>query len=166
MAAKKFAIGQVIFVFSPTKYSLLPVQVVEESIIRTVSGETTAYKVTFGAPESSVITYPLEKVIGQDGQVFVTLDEAYTSLMASAKATIGKIVSEVTKSAVAWYGADRVVPPALLRFTGSSKTEAKTVLLAEPDDQHKKDASESSTGTVIVLPDGTSARLKVSGSDI
>lgn len=148
MAAKRFAIGQVIFVFLPTKYVLLPVKVVEENIIRTVSGESTAYRVTYGASESPATTHSLEKVTGKDGQVFVTLEEARMSLMAAAKSTIGKIIDDVAKSAMKWYG-ERAVTSPKERETETHNAPPFETLSAHVTETH------------IVLPDGSSARLKV-----
>lgn len=98
----KFKIGQVIFVFMPTKYVVVPMRIAEENVVRSLQGERTTYRVIYG-PSTNAKIIDLTALLEGECQIFETPQRAREALLEQARATIDKVVGLAVKNASAWY---------------------------------------------------------------
>ncbi len=96
----KLKVGQVVYVAMHGKTQVIPVKVVEETMKKTIDGQTTTYTVRVGKsdPPKDV---QLDKI---DGDVFATPRQALEALRSRVNTAIKQIVDEATKKASEWYG--------------------------------------------------------------
>lgn len=86
----KLSVGQIIYLFFAENYSLTPVQVSEEVISKTLSGEKATYKVTQGKGKEQ----SLQELIDRGVVIYDSAASARDAMLAGSKKTIDKIVGQ------------------------------------------------------------------------
>lgn len=126
-----YQIGQVLFVVSNKKKTVIPVQVIEKLIKQTISGDNVTYVVTTGDDNLD-----LGKI---DGEVFESPMQLQDVLLDRAMSAISKMISEATTIAANSFEYD-------------SKQNKKQAVDVKNDESNQ---------TLVTLGDGTVARLKL-----
>lgn len=136
----KLAIGQILYFIPAGKLMLYPLQVVEEVTKKTLKGIEVDYSLRMG--NEKVVHYCDLK-----GEVFESTEKARSIMLERASMQIDNMLQKAIKSAKEWY---ENVPDVI------------------SDDMPKLvDPSIDREGsvTVVELPDGTKARLKMPSDD-
>jgi hypothetical protein len=94
---KNLKVGQRIYLLHKIKTRIIPCQIVEEVIKRTLKGEVTSYKINNGDQEVFLDTIP-------DVIVFDDLQEAKNFLINRFVATINELVLEIEKNSIELFG--------------------------------------------------------------
>lgn len=130
----RYHVGQIIYAVLHTKGQVYPMLIVEEITKKTLKGEEVNYVLQAGSDASSTVL--LSQV---EGEVFLTPNEAKTSLISRASTQIEKLIMNSVKKAEEWY---------------ANPSVEKTVHELPQSFQEEEDES------TVTLPDGTVARLK------
>jgi len=131
----KYSIGQVLYVLMNRETKICPVQVIEEITKKTLTGETTNYVVKSGAKGDNISLTDL------DGQVFDSIDMLRQTLHERVVKMIDAVVENSEKRAKQWYSSQEKVNEPIIQ------TFEQTV--SESDD------------AIVILPDGTKAKVKL-----
>jgi hypothetical protein len=130
----KYSIGQVLYVLMNRETKICPVQIIEEITKKSLNGETTNYVVRSG-PKGE--TKQLSEL---DGQVFDSIDTLRQTLHEKVLKMIDIVVENSEKKAKQWYSSEeKQIAQAHLTIETS----------AEVDD------------AIVILPDGTKAKVKI-----
>lgn len=145
-----YEIGQVLFVVLASKQQIFPMQVVETVTKKTLKGEEVKYCLQAGSDKTTKIM--LDQL---DGEVFVSAEEARSTLVSRATSQINALVASAEKKAKTWYE---------FREPDERRIAVKTPIpqIEEPkisyiDEQDEGESEESS----VVLPDGRVAKLRL-----
>ena len=103
-----YSVGQIIYVVLNKRQTVIPAQVVEETVRRSLDGEITTYSVV--VPNSSKKSYPLNEL---DGDVYVTLDEVRDKLMKNAQGVIDELIGKARNLQEQAFAATPPVHPPL-----------------------------------------------------
>jgi hypothetical protein len=131
-----YSIGQVLYVVMSSEHCILPVQVVEEIIKKTLSKDT-QYTYMVQTTDGNVLN-----LSEMNGDVFETIEMVKSNLIDKVVASISKIVSDAEASAVNAFG-----------VVERQDSRPEQEQMSTPDAQDDQ---------LVKLPDGTIARLKVS----
>ena len=132
----QYRVGQVIYVILAKKGQVYPMRIIEEITKKTLRGEEVNYVVQAGASqESNILLNQIE------GEIFDTPEEARSILVARATKQIEKLVENAVEKSKEWYGSSAAVDEGTIHELPSP---------ADPGDDSE----------VVVLPDGTRARLR------
>jgi DNA recombination-dependent growth factor C len=126
MSSRTYRVGQVLYVLMSKETKIFPVQVVEEIIKRTITGESNSYIVKVGRASKHV---PLSEL---DGEVFESVDLLREILMKKVMNTVNSVVDNAVLKASEWYQHPEVVSP--LSETPQSQLD-ETVVVTLPDGQ-------------------------------
>jgi hypothetical protein len=137
-----YKVGQVLFLF--VNNVLLPVQIVEEVIRRTVDGTQTTYLVDVPGQNTPVALTTLK------GTVYVDTDTAYQEIMAKFSLYVKKLVEAAQKKANERYSYTAPLPKESHPFEETSdEGPVQTPPIGDTVD------------TYIELPNGTRAKVKL-----
>jgi len=131
----KYSIGQVLYVLMNRETKICPVQVIEEITKKSLNGETTNYVVKFGQKGESM------SLSDMDGQVFDSIDFLRQTLHEKVVKMIDIVVENSEKRAKQWY----------------SLEEKVDVQPQQRIEQHVVEVDDA----IVVLPDGTKAKVKL-----
>ncbi len=164
-----YRVGQVIYVVMSKEMRVIPLQIIKEVIERTIDGDTTEYIVR-GRDEAS--TMPVSQI---EGEVFETSDKARKALIERATTSVHRLVDKAMENAKAWFAAaaepdmpkarpakkptKSPVPPPTAIDEDDPVQQLRRELLQERDGG---DVPDESVGELMTLPDGTTARVKIS----
>ncbi len=115
-----YSVGQIIYVVLNKRQTVIPAQVVEETVRRSLDGEVTTYSVV--VPNSSKKVYSLGDL---DGDVYTTLEEVRDKLMNNARGVIDGLITKAKDLQ------DQVFTPAPIPPPASPNSEAMTVTLED-----------------------------------
>lgn len=141
---KRYAIGQVVYVFVPEKYTLAPFRIAEESVRKTLQGEEVSYKLLYGTQGK---LYDLQQFLAVNAQIFESLRDAHAALMTQAKSSIDKVVGEAGQKAQLWY------PQAMQQVQAPQAPQMPQMPSMLPFDPTEEPEGEATTE--VMLPDGT-----------
>lgn len=141
----KYNIGQVLYVLLNNDTKICPVQVVEEITKKTISGETIQYIVKTNKSGNTMTLSDM------DGHVFDSIDVLKQTLQDRITKTINTVVHNAIKRAEAWYDVRH-----------EQFVEKPTDAMAS----QALDIKEDVENTLVTLPDGTVARLKLPTSGV
>lgn len=146
-----YRVGQVIYVLNNESSQVIPIQVVEQVTRVTLDGEKISYMINVPHNRGEVSKpAPLEKV---KGEIFDSLAEAREHLRKNALRAVESIVKKAQKMAEVSFGTVESDDPVSAVIGRSDKKEAKETPKGDDDDSN-----------VVVLPDGTKARVKIPDS--
>ncbi len=134
-----YRVGQVLFVAPKDKPALIPIQIVEEIVKKTIAGSITSYMVSVKSSSGEEVV-DLQKVSNL-GELFETSESARKTLVKRAVGAVNNVV-------------DRALEVAHARFpTGveSSSTPRPT------DDFDAQDNEQ----TIVMLEDGTQVKANI-----
>lgn len=132
MSNRTYRVGQVLYVLMSKETKIIPVQIVEEIIKRTVAGESVSYIVRAGKNSKPLSLQEL------DGEVFENVELLRETLTKKVMNTVNVVVDNAVVKASEWYEQPEVVSP-----------------LIEEATSHVDDT------VVVKLPDGKIANVKM-----
>ena len=141
-----YEIGQVLFVVLASKQQIFPMQVVETVTKKTLEGEEVKYCLQAGSDKSTKIM--LDQL---EGEVFISAEEARSTLVERATSQINALVAAAEKKARVWYSTETEQNKIDTR-TFMKQTEELKVSYLDEDDQEE---------SMVVLPDGQVAKIKM-----
>lgn len=141
-----YEIGQVLFVVLASKQQIFPMQVVETVTKKTLEGEEVKYCLQAGSDKSTKIM--LDQL---EGEVFISAEEARSTLVERATSQINALVAAAEKKARVWYSTETEQNKIDTRSFMKQTEELKVSYLDE-DDQEE---------SMVVLPDGQVAKIKM-----
>lgn len=100
--AKNYEIGQVVYVVPEQAQTILPGIIVEELIVRKITGNSTSWKIKIGSPEKAKII-DSEKV---NGEVYGSLEEVRLVISNKLSDYLNKVTSDAEGLVEKWYGKD------------------------------------------------------------
>ena len=108
-----YEVGQVLYVVLRSQQTVIPVQVIEQILRRTLEGEQTTY--TVNVPTSNA-REPLKKMSldDLDGNVYDSLDGVNGALLENAKAAIDGLISKANAVASKYFVVEKSIPVPLL----------------------------------------------------
>jgi len=128
----KYSIGQILYVLMNRDTKICPVQIIEEITKRSLNGETTNYIVRLGNKNEPISLSDL------DGQVFDSIEVLRQTLYDKTIKIIDSVIENSEKRAHEWYSA------------------------TETNHEHEVYAENlTDDDAVVVLPDGTKAKIKI-----
>lgn len=132
MTSRAYRVGQVLFVLMNKETKIIPVQVIEEIIKRTVDGETTSYMVKMG---KSGKVLSLSEI---DGDVFDNVDKLRDVLTKRVMNTINAVVDNAAVRAGEWYEQPEVHSPMLepLPPPPQEKNDSESIMVQLPDGKY------------------------------
>jgi hypothetical protein len=130
----KYSIGQILYVLMNRDTKICPVQVIEEITKRSLNGETTNYIVRLGNKSEPISLSDL------DGQVFDSIEVLRQTLYEKTIKIIDSVIENSEKRACEWYTTNEI----------NNEQEAHVTEQPYEDDD-----------AIIVLPDGTKAKIKI-----
>jgi hypothetical protein len=155
MSNVKYAVGQVLYVVLNKEMRVYPMQIIEEIIKKTLTGEETNYVVRGGTdPKAQLMMTDV------DGEIFDSAEDARMMLIDKATASINALVDSAVRKAREWYPGS---------FESSSnnpllmlKKTSNVVHAREQRNELYELANElqEETETLIELPGGGQAKLK------
>ncbi len=99
---KIYEIGQVVFVVPDQAQHILPGIIVEEVIVRKITGNSTSWKIKIGSPEKAKVL-DSEKV---NGEVYGSLEEVRVVISNKLSDYLNKVTSDAEGLVEKWYGKD------------------------------------------------------------
>lgn len=105
MSNRTYRVGQILYVLMSKETKIFPVQVVEEIIKRTVTGESNSYIVKAGKASKPIPLLELE------GEVFESIDDLREILMKKVMNMVNNVVDNALSKASEWYEHPEVVSP-------------------------------------------------------
>lgn len=142
-------VGQVVYLIQSRQMRIVPVQVTEEIVKRSKSGETTTYVVVSAHDPSKEFT--LED--SPDVTVLENLAEVERHLISNVTEAIRTLVKKAENLQREAFG-EKVVEKGDL-ITGTWQTTPTTGVIAKNSESSPRD-----NVTLVTLPDGTVARVK------
>ena len=151
--ARNYEIGQVVYVLAEQTQTILPGIVVEEVIVKKLSGNSVSWKIKVGQGDRAKL-YDSAKI---NGEVYGSLDEVREQTLKQLSSFVAKMCSEAEERVEKWYGKDiadkqrqlqgvlgpeiaedKIDPDAMLSSIGETKQETpgnakpKSMLLSQP----------------------------------
>ncbi len=149
MTVKNLKVGQIIYVIFKKQSQLIPFRVLEEISRKTMQGNTVSYKLECGAQPGQVID------ISQiEGEIFLQPSEARGVMIERATNAVDRMVKVAIAKSNEWYGVPTDVP----------NSERVNQQMAEVGQALEHAEFETDEPTMVQLPDGKIARLKVKNS--
>jgi hypothetical protein len=133
MSNRTYRVGQILYVLMHKETKIFPIQIVEEIIKRTVSGESINYVATVGKSSKLVQLSEIE------GDLFDDVEHLRDVLTQRVMNTVNNVVGSAITRADEWYSRSQIdIPP------------SKEVVKSDEEDR-----------VLIKLPDGKMANVKM-----
>lgn len=139
--SQKYRVGQVLFVVLNKQTKVIPCQVVEEMMKKTLKGSSVAYKVAIGKNGD------VRELSEVDGEIFTDPDEVRSTLVSRATKMIERMVDSAQKAATTWYNAPQ-----------APDIDVSHLSLDDENQEHEDRPDERA---VVELPDGRLAKVNV-----
>lgn len=144
---KKFNIGQVVYIFSEKKESIVPGIVVEKIMIETLNGNSISWKIKIG-PE------PNSKIIDSNSfkEIYPSLEEATSILRIRLLEYIKELANSAEEKVRAWYNIEPSESISIKQSDGGTATNlpsskedliSKLKALAAADDYENQEIIET-----------------------
>lgn len=137
---KVFEIGQVVYVLAEKEQIILPGIVVEEVVVKKLTGNFVSWKVKIGAAEKAKL-YDTSKI---NGEVYGNLDELRAAMLTNFENFLNDLCKDAHLKVEKWYGkeiAERQKIPTSLDNLDKIDPDAMLSSLEEPSEsfhpQHK-----------------------------
>ena len=124
MSNRTYRVGQVLYVLMSKETKIIPVQVIEEIIKRTVAGESVSYIVKAGKNHNPASLQDI------DGEVFENVELLRETLTKKVMNTVNLVVDNAVLKASEWYEQPEVVSPLI---EDSRNKDDETVIVKLPD---------------------------------
>lgn len=100
MGDKNFEIGQVVYILSEQAQTILPGMVVEECVVKKLSGNSVSWKVKVGAGDKAKL-FDSAKI---KGEVYGSLEEVRTVMTQRLTDFVNNLTKEAEQRVEKWYG--------------------------------------------------------------
>lgn len=100
MVDKNFEIGQVVYILSEQAQTILPGMVVEECVVKKLSGNSISWKVKVGAGDKAKL-FDSSKI---KGEIYGTLEEVHVVMTERLTKFVENLMESATKRVENWYG--------------------------------------------------------------
>lgn len=152
----QYKIGQVLFVVLKKENRIVPLQIIEELVKRTLEGEIVTYMARLGVtPEPIAIN-------DVDGEIYTSAEKLRSVLVERATSSLNKIIDHAVQKSREWYPGGFVSDPVTDQLTAVRKTRSTKVKISSAS-EHVTDVVPQSSHdeeSFIELPDGTKARIR------
>lgn len=144
----QYKIGQVLFVVLKKENRVVPFQVVEELVKRTLEGEVVTYMARLGTSMEHI------SVSDIDGEIYESAEKLRKMLVEKATSSVNKIIDVAVQKSREWYP------------TGFANDQSELATVRKPRSS-KKQALEQPTidpggdESFVELADGTRARVRL-----
>lgn len=135
MQKASYKVGQIIYVLTSKETKIYPVQVVEEIIKRSITGESTSYIVKVGKGNKLL---PISDI---QGELFEDVESLREVLSKRIINTVNNIVNESIEKASEWYEQPEVHSPII--------------------DAPRLEQNDKQDGVIVKLSDGKIANVKL-----
>jgi len=132
----KYDVGQILFLLLRVEKSVIPVQIVEQVIKKSLKGETVLYSVLL--PDDKETVVPLDKL---SAEIFTSYDDIKNHMIESATAAISKIIEKAKELKSQRFPQDDLVS------------------------EENNDYLDQSEELEIILEDGIKGKVKLSNLD-
>lgn len=146
-----YNVGQVLFIILNKKQQVIPVQVTEQIVRRTLNGEETSYTVSIPARDN-VKPMTLEQI---DGEVFTSIEDVKSRMFENATEVINAISEKAYTVAKNRFGFESNPAPTT---DNSPETLLDEDVLITPPSKGKPPAPDEVN---VDLGDGTVAKVKL-----
>jgi hypothetical protein len=102
--AQSFSIGQVVYILSNKGQSLLPAMVVEESIIKSLEGTSSSWKLAIGKTNNPEKPQKIVDSTRINGEIYASLDAVHKVLHERLVEFITDLVNSAKRREELWYG--------------------------------------------------------------
>jgi DNA recombination-dependent growth factor C len=102
-----YNVGQILYILVKKQQTVIPAQVVEQILRRTLAGEETMYSVNVPTKGGQLTQLSLDEVAGE---VFTTLDDAHAKMLENASAAIDSLTSAALKTANKYFPVENETP--------------------------------------------------------
>lgn len=149
MKDKTYQVGQILYVIPTGKTAVIPIQIVEEIVKRSLSGEEIAYKVSYGKDGKSAMLAEI------DGEVFDSAENVRNVLVTRSTEAIHGMVMNAKKNSESWYegGFEKVDEDELTVTKVPVKNSVKNGVKKKQKSESPKPKSNGSP--TVRLPDGS-----------
>ena len=148
----QYKIGQVLFVVLKKENRVVPFQIVEELVKRTLEGEVVTYMARLGSSAEHIA------ITDVDGDIYESADKLRKTLIEKATASLNKIVDNAVQKSREWYPAGFANDPAdqlaSVRKPRSQKKASEQAVIQPV-------MTETDDDAFVELPDGTKARVRL-----
>lgn len=134
-----YKVGQVIYLIHPQKLLVVPTQVVEQIIKRTVGGEETVYNLQ--PPDGS----PTVTLSAFEGEVFENLGSVREYLLTNARQAIDTMIEKTEKTVAENFKTSQQAEKIVKRKKG----RPKRAVALEPDSPMQVDLGNGQVGNLI-----------------
>lgn len=100
MTTKNFEIGQVVYILAEEAQTILPGLVVEECVVKKITGNTTSWKVKVGVGDKARL-FDSAKI---KGELFGSLEEVKASMTERLLTYVSNLLTEAEGRVEKWYG--------------------------------------------------------------
>jgi len=147
-----YKVGQVLFYVPEGRTVIIPIQVVEEVIKRTLDTVTTSYIVSMGTQNSSKTS----DIAALNGQVYESAQKAKRDLTDKATAMISHLIDQAVKQASQWYGNS-------FEDVGLTPIKENNVKEVKRNKKNQQDVDEISSASEVMvkLEDGVIVKAKL-----
>lgn len=139
MSDKNFEIGQVVYILSEQAQTILPGMVVEECVVKKLSGNSISWKVKVGAGEKAKL-FDSAKI---KGEVYGSLEEVRTVMTQRLTDFVNNLTKEAEQRVEKWYGKE---------IAERQKTLEPLSVSNDPDDKIDPDLLLSSLENTAPTP--------------
>lgn len=146
---KKLKLRQVVFVYFPQEQRIVPLIVVKATTEQTLSGEHTAYDLSYGIGSGAESVITLEQLKAREVIIFEVLAQAKQYLVETATRAIDDMITVAGNNAREMYKFEPVMPPSL------EQARSAPVVAAIP-----AEVSPSEDG-LMQMPDGKWVKPKL-----
>ena len=148
-----YDVGQVLYLILNKKQQVVPVQVVEQLVRRTLDGEETLHSVKIPTKE---MLYKLEEL---NAEIYTSLDLVRDKLQDNATSVIGAMILRADELAKQSFELYQPTPPEIeVLFEKTSVTKAPKARKSKKRHNSKKEKTE---GMQVTLEDGTVANVSI-----
>ena len=117
-----YEVGQVLYVVLRTQQTVIPVQVIEQILRRTLDGEQTTY--TVNVPTNNARESLKQMSLNElDGNVYDSLDGVSDALLENAKVAINGLISKANVVASKYFAITESPPTAVLPETPEDRVQ-------------------------------------------
>lgn len=140
-----YKVGQILFIVPAGKTKLVPVQVIEEIIKKSLNGTSTSYMIRMNSGEDAK-EYDIAHI---KGEVFESAQVAKKMLTKRAAESIEKLVDDAVNKATAWYE------------SGFEAIDDEMPLHEQSTTKQEPSRNVNNNSTRVKLPDGTVANINM-----
>jgi hypothetical protein len=156
MSDEKYSVGQIIYAYHQQSFALTPMQIVEETVVRTLTSATTQYKVRYLDQASREFKFTNLSTVQQKGVIYKDLTVARSDIMKQATQSINDLIVQTQQNTADWFG--DAAPSVHVDEQPASSRAVSDPYAEMPEIRNEKTAQDQ---VLIELPGGKVGRVKL-----